>query len=99
MAVNTELLAAVRNYLDITYDDEAGDVKLAGIIARGQKYLNRVAGETIDYTEEDDARQLLFDYCRYVRSGAFEDFARNFQSELIALQNSRGLKHYAASKE
>jgi len=39
-----ELLTAVRNYLGITWADDAGDVKLSGIIARGMKYLNRIAG-------------------------------------------------------
>jgi hypothetical protein len=94
-----ELLDAVRNYLDITYTDNAGDVKLTGIIMRGQAYLNRIAGETLDYDIEGDARQLLFDYCRYVRSGALEDFAANFQSELLALQNTYEVKRYGEAHE
>jgi hypothetical protein len=32
------------------------------------KYLNNVAGEELDYSEEDKPRELLLDYCRYVRS-------------------------------
>jgi len=86
MTATPELLDAVRNYLDITYVDDAGDAKLSGIIARGMAYLDRVAGEPLDYSVEGIARQLLFDFCRYVRAGAFEDFARNYQSELIGLQ-------------
>ena len=43
------LLEAVRNYLDITWEDYAGDEKLLGIISRGIKYLDGVAGVTLDY--------------------------------------------------
>lgn len=33
------LLPGVRNYLDITWDDPAGDRKLVGIILRGMDYI------------------------------------------------------------
>ncbi len=99
MSVSPELLDAVRNYLDIPYIDDAGDAKLAGIIARGQAYLNGVVGETIDFSVESNARQLLLDFCRYVRAGAFEDFARNFQSELIGLQMTYEAKRYGEANQ
>ena len=51
MALPVGLLEAVRNYLDITWVDYAGDVKLTGIIERGMKCLNNVAGEELDYSE------------------------------------------------
>ena len=60
------LLEAVRNYLDITWTDADGDEKLIGIIFRGMKYIDSVAGESCDYTTEDKPRELLYDYCRYV---------------------------------
>ena len=61
---NDMLLLAVRNYLDITWIDSAGDAKLTGIMVRGMKYLDGVAGEVLDYTVEDKPRELLMDYCR-----------------------------------
>jgi hypothetical protein len=76
----------VRNYLDISWEDPEGDVKLAGIIARGCNYLNGAAGAELDYEAEELPRGLLFDFCRYVRSNALEDFEVNFERELLRLQ-------------
>ena len=90
------LLEAVRNYLDITWDDPAGDEKLSGIIARGIKYINAIAGAVLDYTIEDKPRELLFDYCRYARSNALNEFAINYLHELLSLQISQEVKDYAS---
>ena len=90
------LLEAVKNYLDITWEDFAGDEKLSGIIARGIKYINSVAGAELDYTVEDKPRELLFDYCRYVRSNALDEFQNNYLHELLSLQISQEVKDYVA---
>lgn len=79
------LLADARNYLDITWKDPEGDVKLLGILARGMEYLDHAAGVELDYVEETAARALLLDYVRYVRAGALQDFGRDFASELLGL--------------
>ena len=89
------LLEDVKNYLDITWDDPETDIKLEGIIARGMKYLNNIAGTKLDFTIEDKPRELLFDYCRYVRSNALNEFAINYQHELLALQIAQEVKEYA----
>jgi hypothetical protein len=89
------LLDAVRNYLDITWTDADGDLKLIGIISRGIKYINSVAGTELDYTIEDKPRELLFDYCRYVRSNALDEFQTNYLPELLSLQISEEVKAYA----
>lgn len=96
MALPEGLLEAVRNYLDITWVDADGDKKLIGIIARGMKYINNVAGETCDYTVEDKPRELLFDYIRYVRSNALNEFQSAYLSELLSLQNQKEIERYAA---
>lgn len=96
MALPEGLLGAVRNYLDITWEDNAGDVKLSGIIARGMTYLNKAAGAELDYTSEDKPRELLFDYCRYARSNALNEFQGNYLHELLSLQISQEVKAYAA---
>jgi hypothetical protein len=93
------LLMAVRNYLDITWEDPAGDQKLAGIIARGIKYINSVAGAELDYTVEDKPRELLFDYCRYARSNALDEFQNNYLHELLSLQISQEVKDYAEASD
>lgn len=35
------LLDDVKNYLDITWDDELTNTKLSGIIERGKNFLNK----------------------------------------------------------
>lgn len=79
------LLSEVRNYLDITWPDAEGDAKLTGIIERGKRYLNSVAGAELNYDEPNDAQGLLFNYCRYERSNALHEFQRDYQHELVAL--------------
>lgn len=91
------LLADVKNYLDVTWEDDAGDKKLSGIISRGIKYLNKVAGAELDYSVEDKSRELLFDYCRYARSNALDEFQTNYLHELLSLQISEEVKAYEAA--
>ncbi len=97
MALPDGLLDAVRNYLDITWVDAAGDTKLTGIIERGMKYIDSVAGVAMDYTIEDKPRELLFDYCRYVRSNALAEFQGNYLHELLSLQISQEVADYEAA--
>jgi len=92
------LLEAVRNYLDITWSDDAGDAKLTGIIARGMKYINAAAGEPLDFAVEDKPRELLLDYCRYARSNAMDEFAVNYLHEIISLQNAKEVARYIAEQ-
>jgi len=82
---SSTLLQDVKNYLDITWDDQATDCKLEKIIERGIDYLNMVAGKELDFTKQGLHTALLMDYCRYVRSNALEEFQRNFNSELNTL--------------
>lgn len=88
------LLEEVKNYLDITWTDYAGDEKLSGIIARGMKYIDGVAGATLDYMIEDKPRELLFDYCRYARSNALAEFQTNYLHELLSLQIRQEVADY-----
>lgn len=80
------LLEDVKNYLDITWTDDASDTKLTGIIERGIKYVDNIAGASMDYTIDDKPRELLFDYCRYVRSNALNEYQINNRHELLSLQ-------------
>lgn len=93
-----ELLSDVRNYLDITYDDLETDQKLTGIIERGKVYLDNIAGVQQDYDNESTSRQLLFDYCRYVRNNALEYFEGNFKTELLTLRIGVQADDYAKSQ-
>ena len=96
MALPEGLLEDVKNYLDITWDDEATEKKLTGIIERGMKYINSVAGEELDYSKEEKPKELLLDYCRYVRSNALESFQTNYLHELLILQIQKAVARYEA---
>lgn len=84
------LLPEIRNRLDITWADPEMDQKLIGFLNRGASYILDVSGavdETaLDFFEETKEKELLFEYVRYQRSNAFEDFYKNFKEELWALR-------------
>jgi hypothetical protein len=92
------LLPSVRNYLDITWTDAATDEKVLGGIKRGMNYIDRVSGVENDYTIEDSPRELLFNYCRYDRSGATNEFRRNYAPELNILRTRNELIAYEATE-
>lgn len=84
--IDTELLQEVKDYLNITWEDEKTEKKLTGMMERGKTYLQKVAGvSSLDFKKEDDPKTLLLDYCRYAYSQALEMFEVNFQSELLSL--------------
>ena len=80
-----QLLQDIKDYLHITWDDEKTDKNLTGMIKRGMKKLDDIAGLSLDFTIEDSPRELLFDYVRYANSQALEVWEKNFQSELLSL--------------
>ncbi|WP_291634551.1 hypothetical protein [Clostridium sp.] len=79
------LLEAIKAYLHITWEDINTEINLTGMINRGMARLQTIAGVSLDFTTESDARALLFDYVRYANSQALEMFEKNFASELMAL--------------
>ena len=83
------LLADVKNWLDITWEDDATDTKVSGLIASGMVYLDGKLGETGDYTRDGLPRTLLLEYCRYGRDSALDVFENNYQSMILDMQNGR----------
>ncbi len=98
MAVSEELLKAAKDYLCISWDSETGNENLRGLLSRGMAYLDQAVGVELDYKIEDIQRQLLFDFCRYGRSDAFEEFKVNFLSEILSLQIREDIKAYEKPK-
>lgn len=91
------MLKDVKNYLDITWSDTETDLKLLGIIARGIKYIDGIAGKEMDYNVDDKPKELLLDYCRYVRSNALDQFKTNYLHELLTLQMIEEVSVYEAN--
>lgn len=91
------LLGDVKNFLDITWTDTATDIKVEGFVRRGIDYLDRIAGESMDYTKESIHRELLLNYCLYARSNAFHEFKKNYLHELNGLQISKEVERFEAT--
>ena len=89
------LLADVKNYLNITWDDAATDTKVSGLIASGMVYLDGKAGGEQDYTADGGPRTLLMEYVRYARDSALEVFETNYMALILGMQNERRVKPYA----
>ena len=82
-----QLIEAVRDYLDMTWEtDAAENRKLGGIVARGTAYLNGVVGSELDFTVEGKPRELLFEYVRYVRENALNEYLKSYVHELLDLR-------------
>lgn len=92
------LLDDVKNYLDITWDDPAGDQKIMGMIRRGMAALKGKIGEC-DFYEETQERALLFDYVMYARAGEIPQFWENYKPDIISLQIARRIDAYAGNQE
>ena len=83
------LLDDVKNYLNITWEDEATDQKIGGLIASGMVYLDAKYGSTADYTADGMPRTLLMEYVRYARDSALDVFESNYLSMLLGMQNEK----------
>ena len=88
------LLSDVKNYLNITWEDEATDTKVSGLIASGMMYLNLKYGEEADYTADGMPRTLLMEYVRYARDSALDVFETNYQALLLGMKNEKAVSDY-----
>lgn len=93
-AIVEQLLPEVKNYLNITWDDEAEDRKVSGFIADAMFYLDDKAGEECDYIEPGYPRTLLMEHCRYHRDSALDVFETNYRAQILAMQNNEKVKRY-----
>lgn len=94
-----DLLADVKNYIDITWSDDATDSKIRGIIASGMVFLEKKAGEELDFLSDGLPRTLLMEYARYARDGALDVFENNYLSMLLAMRDDKVVSRYGASTE
>lgn len=93
-AVSAQLLTDVKNQLNIGWDDNATDNKIANLIQNGVAYLNDKLGETGDYSAPGYPRALLFEYVRYARDEALDVFENNYTALILAMQNQRKVAAY-----
>lgn len=96
-ALPTGLLADVENYLQITWQDQATDARISGLIASGMQYLNGKLGEEADYSTDGLPRTLLMEFVRYARDAALDVFENNYQALILAAQNDAQVSRYVES--
>lgn len=94
--VPAELLAAVKNYLNVTWDEQATDDKVCGLIASGSVYLDLKGGGALDYESDGLPRTMLMEYVRYGYSSALDVFETNYLNQLLAMRHERLVSEYAA---
>lgn len=93
-----ELLDIVKNYLDITWHDEATEKKLTLMIENGIAELDYLSGVENDYMIAGKAQSLLLSYVMYDRANCLDDFKKNYQPDIIAFINQSKVNAYVASK-
>lgn len=82
-------ITVLKNYLDVTYDDEDNDRKLKGILQRAAAEIRELCAVPNGAELTDSEEQLLLDCCRYIRANALEDFAVNFGNSILGLRLKR----------
>lgn len=83
-----QLLAEVKSYLHITWQDDNTDANIKSYINSSKSRLQEIAGVALDFTKDSLAKDLLKDRCRYMNAQALEMFEKNFLSELTELHLS-----------
>lgn len=82
-------ITVLKNYLDVTYDDEDNDRKLYGILKRAEAEIRELCAVPDGAELTDSEEQLLLDCCRYIRANALEDFPVNFGNAILGLRLKR----------
>lgn len=98
-AIPAALLADVKNYLNITWDDQATDDRIRSLIASATADLDDYAGEELDYLSDGLPRTLMMDHVRYARDEALDVFENNYRTQLVRLRNKRRVTGYVESAE
>lgn len=92
MALPEGLLAEVKNYpgIDITWEDEATNSQLTGLINTAMDFLNGKAGGKLDYSADGMPKQLLLEYVKYARNGILSEYMTNLAPFLMDLRVKNG---------
>lgn len=98
-SVSGNLLATIRNRLNVTWDDSDTNALLTTLAEEGEVYLNRIAGAELDFETPGSPRTLLMEYVRYARDGGTDVFENNYRHLLLELQTDKAVERYASETE
>ena len=97
--ISAELLSDVKNHLNITWDDDATDNKIRGLIAAATAYLDGKGGTDLDYDADGLPRMLMMEFVRYARDEALDVFENNYMSMILSMQNEIAVIAYVEGAE
>ena len=79
----------VKNYLNITYNDEDTNDKVTGIFIRSEHKIRKLVAASSSDVLTSSEEQLLLDLCRYTFNNAAEDFEANFMNDINGARAER----------
>lgn len=97
--MDEQLLLALKDNLQITWDDEATNRTLLRHITNGQAFLNGLCETELSYEEGSQAYELLLERCRYAWNNAVDEFEENFKRDLKRLILKTALVKRKAGEE
>lgn len=80
------MLEELKKHLSITWQDEDIDAKLKTLLEQSKAAILSLAGTTIDFEKNQEARELLYNRVRYAYNNSLEYFETNFQKEILRFQ-------------
>lgn len=89
------MLDELKNYLNISWQDELIDKKLTQLVNESKAVLNRLMGIDLDYEQDQEAKELLFNRVRYAYNNALDEFEKNFAQVILRKQLIVGIRHEA----
>lgn len=89
------MLDELKNYLNISWQDELINNKLIQLVNESKAVLNHLMGVDLDYEQDQEAKELLFNRVRYAYNNALDEFEKNFAQVILRKQLIVGIRHEA----
>lgn len=88
MATSTEVMAAVKRKLNITWEDEGTEARVGDVVASVTPRLNSLLGNDADHEfgSGDASWGLFLNGCLYEFSDAWDDFTTNYEREIQSVR-------------
>lgn len=86
------MLEKLKQYLNISWEDDELDKKLINLLEQSKNALTSLMGVSINFEEDKELEELLFNRVRYSYNNSLEYFEENFKSEILRLQLQKGVE-------
>ena len=88
--IRADFLEEARREVQVTWEDEDADIRLADYIKDGVEVLQNDVGTSIDFDNDEMARGLLRTYVRYAWNKSEEFFIENNLERILQLEVKYG---------